>query len=306
MDGVLFFYEIGRGFNEGYTNWLVEKCGIGTTSYKSLTSICKQLEICIGEDKMSVFAEGNYEKAYESLQMSKREGISFFRQLDAINESETKVTQYTNIESYIKRKIAEINGEKIPEGEESTDVLLEKIKHTFEYRKIFSFEVQRELQELNTISTELKTEFSETKIMIYKDTLIKTLEEKQFYQKQVINILNRVETLIIQRLVEEKIDNPSNRNEAVRVIKFINEVEKTFEPYDVNCSAYKSLIYKVKNRIEKLQIKDDIPEEAEISKETSIPGSVKKVAENIAIRFSKKSPFVANIREQHTDSNEER
>ena len=64
--------------------------------------------------------------------------------------------------------------------------------------------------------------------MIYKDTLIKTLEEKQFYQKQVINILNRVETLIIQRLVEEKIDNPSNSNEAVRVIKFINEVEKTF------------------------------------------------------------------------------
>ena len=26
---------------------------------------------------MSVFAEGNYEKAYESLQMSKREGIGF-------------------------------------------------------------------------------------------------------------------------------------------------------------------------------------------------------------------------------------
>ena len=38
--------------------------------------------------------------------MSKREGIGFFRQSDAINESETKVTQYTNIESYIKRKIA--------------------------------------------------------------------------------------------------------------------------------------------------------------------------------------------------------
>lgn len=45
------FPEIGRGLNEGFTNWVVQQSGLETNSYVNLTEIISIIYTCIGAEK---------------------------------------------------------------------------------------------------------------------------------------------------------------------------------------------------------------------------------------------------------------
>lgn len=93
------YAEMGRGFNEGLTNWLVEKCGVNTTTYPFFTSLCKQLEFCIGEDAMMDFTQGNYTVAFKLLNIDEKEGAAFFKLLDEFYLLEMEETTPENTEN---------------------------------------------------------------------------------------------------------------------------------------------------------------------------------------------------------------
>lgn len=51
--------EIGRGLNEGLTNWIVRKTGLPTNGYRTLTNFMEELELAIGEDNVMEMGKGN-------------------------------------------------------------------------------------------------------------------------------------------------------------------------------------------------------------------------------------------------------
>lgn len=69
--------ELGRGLNEGLTNWIVEKTGIKTTSYEKFTDFIKQLEIYIGSNKVMNLGKGGIHKnIHRYLKMSKSNAMN--------------------------------------------------------------------------------------------------------------------------------------------------------------------------------------------------------------------------------------
>ncbi len=61
--GVLEFYnnrqELGRGFNEGLTEWICQKAGYGEKSYPAEKDIIKILELALGEETVMKFCKGD-------------------------------------------------------------------------------------------------------------------------------------------------------------------------------------------------------------------------------------------------------
>lgn len=76
-----------------------------TTTYELLTSLNRQIEICLDEDKMAKFAKGNFSQIFKALNMEEAYGIEFFRQLDEIYYEERKIGDINRVANYIKTKI---------------------------------------------------------------------------------------------------------------------------------------------------------------------------------------------------------
>lgn len=66
--------EIGRGINEGLTEWICKKAGLKATAYKNLRKILDQLEIAIGPRKVMKLGKGDIvNRVTKLLGMHKRE-----------------------------------------------------------------------------------------------------------------------------------------------------------------------------------------------------------------------------------------
>lgn len=77
--------EIGRGLNEGLTEWIVKKCGVKSNAYASERSIVDQLELCIGEDKVMKLAKGDIKgKIPKMMKMSEYDLRVLLRQVDIL------------------------------------------------------------------------------------------------------------------------------------------------------------------------------------------------------------------------------
>lgn len=87
--GILECYEngkeLGRGLNEGLTNWITEKTGNPIYSYKELTRYIKMIELARGEEKVMKMARGNISRnVIDQLGMKKSEALSFLSLTDEI------------------------------------------------------------------------------------------------------------------------------------------------------------------------------------------------------------------------------
>ena len=51
--------EVGRALNEGYTEWLCEKVGLPSNSYREFTEFIIQIECAIGEENTLKLGKGN-------------------------------------------------------------------------------------------------------------------------------------------------------------------------------------------------------------------------------------------------------
>lgn len=96
------FSEIGRGLNEGFTNWVVQQSGLDTNSYINLTEIISIIYTCIGAEKMIPFAYYNYRSICNSLHMSRNFGMEFIRQVDEIYFSEERLGDINDLLTYFE------------------------------------------------------------------------------------------------------------------------------------------------------------------------------------------------------------
>lgn len=51
--------ELGRGLNEGLTNWIVEKAGLKPNGYETLTNVIRMLELAIGSERVMNLGKGS-------------------------------------------------------------------------------------------------------------------------------------------------------------------------------------------------------------------------------------------------------
>ncbi len=135
--GVLETYkneeELGRGFNEGLTNWIVEKAGIKTNSYKYLTSVVNQIELAIGQEETMAIGKGNIkDNVCKRLKMSKKECKEFLAELDYIYVLEKRVNELDYITEVLKNFGSDIPEEQFPTEEERQNEKLLRVKRFVE------------------------------------------------------------------------------------------------------------------------------------------------------------------------------
>lgn len=97
-----------RGLNEGATNWIVEKCGIQTHTYKIETNILKQLEIYLGTKDILDISIERTKNIHKVLGLTKKEFKKLYKMMDNINNIDIKLIRkirYLNKLVSIKFKI---------------------------------------------------------------------------------------------------------------------------------------------------------------------------------------------------------
>ena len=101
--------EIGRGFNEGLTNWICGHAGFVPDSYSELTSFVYELELAIGPHRVMKIGKGNTRKnVAKQLNMSKSECIIFLMKIDQVYNIQDQILILndwkTILENYLKVK----------------------------------------------------------------------------------------------------------------------------------------------------------------------------------------------------------
>lgn len=107
--GIMEYYkngeECGRGLNEALTEWIVEKTGLSSTSYKMELSLLKQIELAIGEKAVMRMANGNIANNIANiLKMTKIECIKFLNQIDNIHFLKRDASELTRIIKLLEEK----------------------------------------------------------------------------------------------------------------------------------------------------------------------------------------------------------
>ena len=76
--------EVGRGLNEGLTNWIVKMCQIKPFGYPTLTKLANELELAIGPKRLMKMCKGNVKNTSKNLRMSYQETLKFLAITDEI------------------------------------------------------------------------------------------------------------------------------------------------------------------------------------------------------------------------------
>ena len=88
------YYEIGRGLNEGYTEWLCEKLGHKTYAYGTLTNFVRLLETARGTESIMALGTGNL---IEALDMPIEDVNTLLSIADSIYNTEDKINLYNDM-----------------------------------------------------------------------------------------------------------------------------------------------------------------------------------------------------------------
>lgn len=228
------FPEIGRGLNEGFTNWVVQQSGLETNSYVNLTEIISIIYTCIGAEKMIPFTSYNYKKICNSLHMSKEFGMEFIRQTDEICFSEEKLRDIDNILRFFEKVQKTLQTGKEEDYEELGKQFGDLVQSSI-LNEIFTDERQAELEQLLS-----KKELPESVLVTSFSKLIDDMKmELEDYNKSETLRRNFLITSsidkLIQSLIKGRLDEPETLEEyeklaevfdSIRYIMDENEIEE--------------------------------------------------------------------------------
>lgn len=92
--------ELGRGLNEGLTNWIVEKAGLKPNGYDVLTNAIRQIELAIGPERVMNLGKGNiHDNIPKILGVSEKDATNLLAMSDEyynvskIHEKISKITE---------------------------------------------------------------------------------------------------------------------------------------------------------------------------------------------------------------------
>ena len=203
--------EIGRGLNEGLTNWIVEKCGIKAYGYEIELSVIQSLEFVFGEEKILNLAKGNLREAYRTLKFSNKEGENFFKRVDEITSIRKKIRVRKKIISELDNLL---NKKELTEEQAKKE--LREMYHNYDV----NLTVKENIKQIKDSNVEDLMDYCETVdngIVSVIDTLVSKYAEpflqreynkKSFDKESYINL-----TELYKRIwnIKHKIENKSKR-----------------------------------------------------------------------------------------------
>lgn len=220
--GILEHYEngteLGRGINEGYTNWICEKAGMKTVSYLNLTNFVRMIELAIGPENTMQMGYGDITNNISKLlRMTPEECKAFLAvadQLYIIEDKHSDIKKIISLTSFandLESNLEELNEIKIFVGVEQNP----------DYINFAN-------------SKDLDVASLETKIEYFKDLNNKYLERIEYARNYFENILF---TKYFQKDFEEMSKSPENTEEIYK--KFM-KLDCLLAPYDENLHTPKN------------------------------------------------------------------
>lgn len=123
--GTDILYEIGRGLNEGYTEWMCEKAGHKSCAYGTLTNFIYLLEAARGTENIMALGNGNIEKL---LDLPKEDVNVILATADSVYKVGEKISLHKNIANSIDRDNENLSDEEKKRRAELYTQLLPEIE----------------------------------------------------------------------------------------------------------------------------------------------------------------------------------
>lgn len=202
--GLMEFHDsgipVGKGLNEGLTEWICKKAGYPLKVYEAETNIVELLELAVGEDKIIQLANGDIKRnATELLEMSKEDLEKMLNQVDYVCKKESDIEQINRITSILSK------GKSGDELKEELGTDYEKYSQMIRNMKYFRKNVNgndvneqikylRELLENEKKDKDFHVGFSikEDIYLRYFDREIEGLQNKKNISKETMNRLTEL------------------------------------------------------------------------------------------------------------------
>ena len=225
--GIQEFYnnetELGRGLNEGFTNWVVEKVGIQTNSYTELTSFIKQIELGIGEKKVMQLGKGDIRgNIAKILNLNNiQDCVTYLAKADSVYWQNEKINNLKIIYNVLGNYINRVN--KNPEIQEEAMA---------EYRKLIKSNQLyiHEVMKLGyRISPEDITNKEGFKINELRDHFHELIEQEKGIQ---VNNINEFESMTFEKYLkkdfEEVVKSPIiSKDDMQKFSEYFNLLKST-------------------------------------------------------------------------------
>lgn len=196
--------ELGRGLNEGLTQWICGKAGYFSEEYVTLTNFINELELAIGEKRVMKMGKGNISSNIsKQLEMSPKECRAFLALADEIYNLQKSVNELcyviNTLEDY--QKIDEL-------PEEEKDII------KGEYTKLKQFSIFNSIISSNNINLQDAGEV-ENQTAVFE----KMLEEKE---SQIIQDKSEFESLIFAKYFQAEFEELKQMDDipANKLVKF--------------------------------------------------------------------------------------
>ena len=180
--GLLEIYEneteLGRGLNEGLTNWIADKTSkLGLYINEIEDNIIRELELAIGPKKVMSLGKGNIKKnGTKLLGMTKTEMVEFCKKIDLVYFLKLDIQQYSKIKTIL---------EKSDTTSEQKNSELEKLKENFTAKEILEKKFPKYMKKYGKGTTiEDKLEFAKR---MEKDLTETQNEVKESIQISIFN-----------------------------------------------------------------------------------------------------------------------
>lgn len=270
--GLLEIYEneteLGRGLNEGLTNWIADKTSkLGLYINEIEDNIIRELELAIGPKKVMSLGKGNIKKnGTKLLGMTKTEMVEFCKKIDLVYFLKLDIQQYSKIKTIL---------EKSDTTSEQKNSELEKLKENFTAKEILEKKFPKYMKKYGKGTTiEDKLEFAKR--------MEKDLTETQNEVKESIQI-----SIFNKYFKKEFYENLKNKSFPDKSFDKFNKLYKLF----INIMGYSILLEQKNNELTKFlqdldTLKDRIASEKILKVEKSI--SKGKFSTKKFIKYSEK------------------
>lgn len=206
--GVLEFQnnqEIGRGFNEGLTEWICQKAGYGQQAYMAEKNIIRILELAVGEDAVMQLANGDIKgNVAQLLKMSKVECLQMIALVDNVyqNEEKTSMEKHTILDNKSK--------EELDKNISHLEAIL--------FEKYFKDDIEL-AQKTENISEEIMQHFYD---LIFCINGGETIASKDFTARLALKFKNQIYPEILKRYQEKYVEQVKRNRQAKNEYKETN------------------------------------------------------------------------------------
>ncbi len=245
--------ELGRGLNEGLTNWICRKAGyMMSSSYVTLREFVDLLELAVGTERIIKLPKGNIKNIAKQLKMTKEEVTELLALADDVYSIQEKIKQIIyiiqsreRIESLqSKKNLTEDEKQKIADEIEdlSEDPLFIKTLKSEEYKAFLKKMGQKDsvsmekaffLEKLKKNQSKCKAQANKFKEMVYNKYFKKEVEAIMSMQEISMQDMMKLDKLYALLGISGK-EQHSKDIESLEIWNFANRYEELDEKIFLN------------------------------------------------------------------------